>query len=209
VWRDREQAGRALADALGAWRGKHPVILAIPRGAVPMGAVVADALGGELDVVLVHKIGHPLQQELAIGAVDERGHVEPSRVAERFGIPRSMVEDLARPEVARLAERRRLYGRAPAHLDGRTAILVDDGIATGSTMLAAVHAARRAGAAEVVVAAPVASRDAAARLRREADAVVLLRTPADFAAVGQFYADFGQVEDDEVRGLLRAREPVA
>ncbi|MDP2313051.1 MAG: phosphoribosyltransferase family protein [Pseudomonadota bacterium] len=208
MWQDREQAARALVGALRAWQGTRPVVLAIPRGAVPMGAVVADALGGELDVVLVHKIGHPMQPELAIGAVDERGHVLPSETATMLGVPHATLEALGRAEVARLKQRRQLYGGAPANIKGRTVILVDDGIATGATMLAAVGAARSDGAKEVVVAAPVASQEAATRLRRVADAVVILETPRQFMAVGQFYVDFRQVEDQEVRALLASRRTV-
>ncbi len=205
MWQNREQAARALATALRAWRGTKPLILAIPRGAVPMGAIVADALEGDLDVLLVHKIGHPVQPELAIGAVDERGHVLGSETAAALGVPRDTLEMLGRSEVARLAKRRRLYGGTPADVRGRVVILVDDGIATGATMLAAVNAAREDGAAEIIVAAPVASQEAAMRLRRVADAVVILQTPRQFMAVGQFYADFGQVEDDEVCALLESR----
>lgn len=211
MWQDREEAGRALATALRAWRGTRPLVLAIPRGAVPMGAIVADELGGDLDVLLVHKIGHPMQRELAIGAVDERGHVLGAETAAALGVPPATLEALGRTEVANLAKRRRLYGGAPADVRGRVVILVDDGIATGATMLAAVDAAREDGAAEIVVAAPVAAQEAATRLRHVADAVVILQTPRTFMAVGQFYADFRQVEDDEVRALLRARRaaPVA
>lgn len=208
MWQDREQAGRALAAALRAWKGVRPVVLAIPRGAVPMAAAVADALGGELDVLLVHKIGHPMQPELAIGAVDERGHVIASDTAGSLGVSRATMEALGKVEVERLRQRRRLYGGAPADVRGRAVILVDDGIATGATMLAAVNAARADGAKEIVVAAPVAAQDAATRLRRVADAVVILQTPRQFMAVGQFYDDFRQVEDDEVRALLAARRSV-
>ncbi|MES2640647.1 MAG: phosphoribosyltransferase family protein [Myxococcota bacterium] len=208
MWQNREAAGRALADALRAWRGTQPVVLAIPRGAVPMGAVVADALGGELDVLLVHKIGHPMQPELAIGAVDERGHVLGSETAAALGVSRAALEALGRGEIARLVQRRRLYGGAPADVRDRVVILVDDGIATGATMLAAVHAVRAGGAKEVVVAAPVAAQDASTKLRHVADAVVILEAPREFMAVGQFYRDFRQVEDQEVRALLTARRTV-
>ncbi len=204
MWHDREQGGLALANALRAWRGKHPLILAIPRGAVPMGAVVADALGGDLDVVLVHKIGHPMQPEFAIGAVDEHGHVTSSG----YQPESARLQALGQAEVERLKERRRLYGGRPADVRGRTVIIVDDGIATGSTMVAAVKSVRAGGAAEVVVAAPVAAPDAAARLRGLADEAVFLDEPDDFMAVGQFYEDFRQVEDDEVRALLAARRAV-
>lgn len=205
MWHDREQAGKALAGALGAWRGRRPLVLAIPRGAVPMGAVIADALGGDLDVVLVHKIGHPLQPEVAVGAVDEQGHCLTADEARSLGVRETDLRALAREEHARLCERRGLYGGRAPDLHGRIVILVDDGVATGATMLAAVRAARAAGAAEVVVAAPVAAPDAAQRLSQEADAAVFLHTPHGFLAVGQYYEDFGQVEDDEVRALLHAR----
>lgn len=209
MWKDREEGGRALVGALAEWKDERPLVLAIPRGAVPMAALVADGLRGDLDVVLVHKIGHPLQPELAVGAVDEEGHVVATEAAALYGVSRPHLESLARAELERLKRRRELYGRPAADVRGRTAILVDDGIATGATMLAAVKAVRARGAAKVIVATPVASPEAVERLRTEADAVVVIDVPHYFMAVGQFYRDFRQVEDDEVRALLREREPVA
>ncbi len=209
---DREEAGRRLAErfvALGereALRARG-VVLGIPRGGVPVAATVARALGLALDVLVAHKLGAPGQPELAIGAVAADGTVlvEPW-ARELVGDDEVYLRRAADDEIARARRRESALrrGRPPVELRGRTAILVDDGIATGATMHVAVLAARAAGAAKVIVASPVGAAESVARLRSVADEVVVLATPEPFFAVGEFYVRFDQVDDDEVASLLTA-----
>lgn len=201
---NRLEAGELLASRLGKYRGEKPVVLAIPRGAVPMARVIAEALGGELDVALVHKLRAPFQEEFAIGAVDEGGEVHLGDVIERYGIGRAYVEDEVQRQLTTLRRRRELYtpGRGRVALTGRTVIVVDDGVATGWTMVAALRSARAERPAKLVAATAVAPPDAVARMERQADEVVCLETPETFYAVGQFFLDFHEVTDDEVVQVL-------
>lgn len=211
-FRNRTQAAELLARRLAPWRNRHPVVLAIPRGGVPLGRVIADALGAPLDIVLVHKVTTPAWPELALAAVDECGHLTtPSGIAVELGVSTEALAELARSETARLAERRRwLFGdRPPLPVRSRVVIVVDDGIATGATMIAAVQTLRAAGAAHIVVAAPVASRSAVVLARAEADDVIVLDAPPGFDAVGSCYDDFSPVEDHEVARLLHADPPAS
>lgn len=203
-FRDRDDAARQLAVALGRYRGTHPVVLAIPRGAVPMGHVIADALDGELDVVLVRKLGAPLNPELAVGAVDEQGKVMLSEHAAWAGANSAYVEREAQRQLALIRERRARYrpGHPGIALAGRTVIVLDDGLATGATMTAALKAVRAQGPARLVCAVPVAARDSLAQVARLADDVVCLATPWPFNAVGQYYLDFTGVTDTEVVDVL-------
>jgi predicted phosphoribosyltransferase len=203
MFRNREEAAEQLAERLQHYRGRHPLVLAIPRGGVPMGRIVADRLDGELDIVLVRKIGAPGNPEFAIGSVDETGHIELGEVADRYGISQEYIDEEAERQLDRLRERRRLYGRKPTHAEGRVTILVDDGIATGATLLAALRSVKAQSPERLVVAVGVAPPQTAERIRGEVDELVCLDTPADFMAVGQFYRDFRQVEDDEVIRLLQ------
>jgi len=201
----RLDAGKQLARALAAYRGRNPLVLAIPRGAVAMGAELAAALQGELDVVLVRKLRAPGAPELAVGAVDESGW---TYVAEHAAEAGADAEYLAREKAAQLETLRRRRAqytpaRAPVDPRGRVAIVVDDGIATGSSMIAALHAVRAKHPARLVCAVPVAPPETLERIRPYADEVVCLEAPEDFMAVGQFYRDFQQVEDEEVVELLR------
>lgn len=201
---DRIDAARRLAQALRAYEGTKPVVLAIPRGAVPMGRVLAQRLGGELDVVLVRKLGSPGSSEFAIGAVDESGWRYVAPYASRYGADEEYLERECTRQMEVMRQRRKLYtpGRAPVDIEGRVAIVVDDGLATGATMLAALHAVRERKPAKLVCAVPVASGEALELVRPQADEVVCLDVPAGFGAVGQFYASFPQVEDEEVVRLL-------
>jgi len=201
----RLDAGKQLARALAAYRGRNPLVLAIPRGAVAMGAELADALQGELDVVLVRKLRAPGAPEFAVGSVDESGW---TYVAEHAAEAGADAEYLAREKAAQLETLRRRRAqytpaRAPVDPRGRIAIVVDDGIATGSSMIAALHAVRAKHPARLVCAVPVAPPETLERIRPYADEVVCLEAPEDFMAVGQFYRDFQQVEDEEVVELLR------
>ncbi len=202
--RDRDDAAERLARRLADLQGELPLVLAIPRGGVPMGRVIADALGGDLDVVLVHKLGAPGNPEYAVGAIDENGDIELRGGGSLEVDARLRAE--ADEQLARLRERRRRYSpvRAPIDPSGRVVVLVDDGAATGATLMAAVRLVRAKGPARIVVALGVAPPDTVERLRDVADEVVCLETPQLFAAVGQFFERFDQVSDDEVIALLSA-----
>lgn len=209
MFRNRVQAGRILARHLESLRGEDVVVLGLPRGGVPVAYEVAVALGKPLDVILVRKLGVPGQPELAMGAIGEDGvRIVNQRIVDLVGVGSDEMDEVERSERVELERRARLYrGERPrVPLEGRTAVIVDDGIATGSTMLAAARVARRQGAGRVVVAVPVAPVGVEENLGMEIDQVLVVETPPGFSAVGQFYADFTQVEDREVTDLL-ARKP--
>jgi len=201
---DRLDAGRRLATALSGYRGRNPLVLAIPRGAVAMGAEIAKLLGGELDVVLVKKLHAPGSPEFAVGAIDESGWTFVAAYAAQSSADEAYLARERAAELELLRRRRARYtpARAPADPAGRIAIVVDDGIATGASMIAALHAVRAKQPARLVCAVPVAPPDSLAQIRPYADEVVCLETPEEFMAVGQFYRHFEQVEDDEVVALL-------
>jgi putative phosphoribosyl transferase len=215
LFRDRTDAGRQLANELTAYAGRPDVlVLALPRGGVPVGYEVARALDAPLDVFLVRKLGLPGQEELAMGAVASGGvRVLNEEVVQGLGVPDWMIDDVARREQQELGRRERVYrGDRPApDVRGRTVILVDDGLATGSTMRAAVAALRQQGPARVVVAVPLGAAETCAEFRGEADEAVCARTPQPFYAVGAWYDDFSQTTDEEVLDLLdraASRHPV-
>lgn len=204
MFMDRTDAAHRLADALAAYRGENPLVLAIPRGAVRMAKVIASQLGGEVDVVLVRKLPAPGSPEFAIGAVDETGWTYLADHARRMGIDDDYIEAECAAQVALMARRRAQYTpvRPPIDPAGRTVIVVDDGLATGSTMIAALHAIRAKGPKKLICAVPVAPPDTAERVQGYCDELVCLATPFGFYAVGQFYRSFPQVEDDEVISAL-------
>lgn len=206
TFRDRSHAGRELATRLERLREEHPVVLGLPRGGVPVAAAVAESLGAPLDVVLVRKLGVPYQPELAVGAIGECGvrvvNEEILRAARVSDAQLSSVEARERLELERRAAAYR-SARARVPLGGRTVVIVDDGIATGSTARAACQVARALGAAKVVVASPVAPPSTVAQLSTVADEVVCVETPEPFYAIGEWYRDFSQTTDDEVVALLR------
>ena len=209
---DRSDAGRLLADRLAQLDLPDPVVLALPRGGVPVALEVARRLRAPLDLVLVRKIGTPGHEELAAGAIvdgDQPELVLNRDIVASYRIDPAWLEGQRQRQLAEIERRRVLYlgGRARAPVADRTAIVVDDGIATGSTVRAALHAVRRAGPRELVLAVPVAAAAVLARLGADADRTVCLETPRDLVAVGQFYRDFRQVEDDEVVRMLAACPP--
>jgi putative phosphoribosyl transferase len=206
---DRSDAARHLADALRGYAGTNPLVLAIPRGSVPMGRILAEALGGELDVVLVRKLQAPSSGEIAVGSVDEKGWTFIPEYVRDIGVDDEYLEEEKRVQMQVLARCRRMYTPSRIAIDprGRTAIVIDDGLATGSTMVAALHAARSARPAKLVCAVPVASREALGRIRGMADEIVCLATPVEIGPVGRFYRDFTQVTDAEVVRILRERQP--
>jgi predicted phosphoribosyltransferase len=208
MFESRVDAARRLAKALAKYKGRNPLVLAIPRGAVEMGRVLADELGGELDVVLVRKLRSPYSAELAVGSVDETGWAYVADHARSTGANEQYLEREKRAQLETLRKRRAEYtpARPPIDPKGRVAIVVDDGLATGATMIAALHAARAKGPERLVCAVPVAAPDSLELVRPYCDEVVCLEAPREFFAVGQFYREFGQVEDEEVVELLAQEE---
>lgn len=202
---DRAEAGRVLAERLEGLRGADAVVLALPRGGVPVGYEVARHLDLPLDVIVVRKLGVPSQPELAMGAIGEDGvrFVDERLVATARVRPEELdsVEDIEREELERRVRRYR-GDRDRIPLEGKVALIVDDGIATGSTARAAATVARLSGAERVIIAAPVGPSDAVERLSADADEVVIASTPDHFQAIGSFYDDFSQTTDTEVRALL-------
>jgi len=201
---DRRDAGAKLAAKLAAYRGKQPVILAIPRGGVIIGAVLAAELGGSLDVVFSRKIGLPANPEFAVGAVSEDGALLYEELPAQYGVDEAYLRTEVERQKAAMHRRRELYagGREPLPVHGQTVIITDDGIATGYTTEAAIIAVRRREPARLVLAVPVAPPDIFERLTPLVDEAVCLLAPTSFYAVGMFYRDFTQVEDAEVIELL-------
>jgi predicted phosphoribosyltransferase len=209
---DRTEAGIRLAAALSRYRDEDPVVLALPRGGVPVAAEIARALGAPLVLVIARKIGVPFQPELAMGAVvdgDTPIVVRNQDVVDLSGVGESEFEAVCRDELAEIGRRRRRYlgGRQPVEIAGRTAIVVDDGIATGATVRAALRAMRMRKPRRLVLATPVAPSDTIAALKSEADEVICLESHEFFGSIGAYYADFRQVSDEEVVALLAASRP--
>jgi putative phosphoribosyl transferase len=206
-FQNREDAGALLADAL-EWRGyEDPVVLALPRGGVPVAAIVAHRLSAPLDLIMVRKIGVPSQPELAAAAVvngDDPQIVVNDEIASMVGLSQADIKKLAAEQLEEIKRRRALYlhDHYSAPLEGKTAIVIDDGIATGATARAALKGIRRRGPSKLVLAVPVAPEDTVARLKSEVDEIVCLETPRHFSAIGVYYLDFHQVPDSEVVRLL-------
>jgi putative phosphoribosyl transferase len=208
LFKNREHAAHLLARRLSAYyRNKNPLVLAIPRGAIYMAEIIANTLGGELDVVLVHKLRAPSQPELAIGAVDEAGNVLLSGYGLDIDEAYLAVEKRAQLEILRKRRAQYTPSRGAIEPKDRIVIVVDDGIATGSTMTAALRSIRKSKPKKLVGAVAVASPRAARAMSREADAIVCLEVPAEFYAVGEFFEDFSQVSDEEVAAILQKKEP--
>ena len=206
LFRDRQDAGRVLAEKLAAYANRPDVlVMALPRGGVPVAYEVARALGAPLDVFVVRKLGVPGYEELAMGAVATGGvRVLNDQLVKRLGIPDHVINAVTARERQELARRERLYrdDRPPPDISGRTVILVDDGLATGATMQAAIEALRQQNPARIVVAVPTASPDTCEEMKAKADDVICAITPQPFDAVGRWYQDFSQTTDEEVGALL-------
>lgn len=206
VFKDRREAGRLLARELLDYAGRNDVIVfGLPRGGVPVAAEVARALHAPLDVLVVRKLGAPMQEELAIGAIGEGGvRVLNARLVDSIGISDAEIDRIAAREEKELERRVRAYrgGHEALDVQGKTVIVIDDGVATGATMRAGLQTLRAMGAERIVAAAPVGAQDSVDLLAHDADQVVVLEAPAWFHAVGQWYENFGQTTDDEVRALL-------
>ena len=208
-YRNREEAAELLLEKLADFKGKNPLILAIPRGAAPMAKLIAAELGGEVDVVLVRKLGAPDNPEFAIGSVDETGWTYVADYAGAVGGTKDYLAAEKERQLETMRKRRAQYApiRPPIDPAGRIVIVVDDGLATGATMISALHAIRAKNPELLICAVPVAPPDTINKVARYADQVICLQTPADFQAVGQFYLEFSQVSDAEVVEILR--EPAA
>ena len=212
LFRSRTEAGLQLAAKLQHLKGTHPLVLALPRGGVPVAAQIAEALDGELDLLLVHKLGLPFQPELAMGAVTDGTHPRTFvnwAVVNEAKIPEAEVQAAAAREIAELERQRKLWRAEDAAIpiQDRIVIIVDDGVATGSSVRVALEAVRHAAARKIVLAIPVAASKSAAGLMADCDEAVFLATPKDFQAVGQYYADFHQLEDWEIHRLLHRPAP--
>jgi predicted phosphoribosyltransferase len=204
-FRNRRHAGELLAERLQQYRGMQPIVLGLPRGGVPVAAAVARALDAELDVVVSRKLGSPISAELAIGAVTANGgRFLNEDVMRMLNVSEAYLTAVTATQQAEARRREALFrgSRPPLALAGRTVLLVDDGLATGATMRAAVRSVRQQRPQRLVVAVPVGSPEACAALRGEADEVVCLHEPDDFGAVGYYYQDFTQTEDGDVQALL-------
>jgi putative phosphoribosyl transferase len=204
MFRDRAEAARRLAQALDEYRGQNPLVLAIPRGAVPMAKIIAGELGGEVDVVLVRKLRAPGNPEFALGSIDESGWAYLAEHARHYASD-EYLEREKQAQLETIRQRRAQYTPVHPPIDprGRVVIVVDDGLATGSTMISALHSLRARGAAKLICAVPVSPPDTLERVRPYADETVCLSAPESFYAVGQFYRDFPQVDDEEVIAILR------
>lgn len=209
VFKNRAAAARQLAVCLARYKGQNPLIMALPRGAVPMARIIADELQGEMGVILARKISLPGYDEYAIGAVSERGFVYKNPEVADYNIPESVYEPATARQLALIAKRRKIYRLDQLHLQpsGRMTILVDDGIATGSTVFAAIKDLKSQKPSRLIVAAPVAPPETAEKLEQEVDELIILDQPQDFHAVAQFYEDFGEVTDQDVITALWGPDP--
>jgi predicted phosphoribosyltransferase len=207
TFKDRKEAAILLAEQLKDYKGKHPLILAIPRGALPMAKIIADKLDGDFDVVLVRKLRAPDYPELAVGSIDESGWTYIADHAVSVGADSEYIEAERQQQMATIKQRRAQYTpvRPPIDPAGRIVIVIDDGLATGATMISALHGLRSRKPARLICAIPVSPPETLRKIQPLADQVVCLDTPDNFRAVGQFYVSFPQVEDEEVIEILQSQ----
>jgi len=205
IFEDRDDAARKLAARLQQYKGQNPLILAIPRGAVPMAKLIAEELEGSFDVVLVRKLRAPYQPELAIGSIDESGWAYIASHAPSTGASKEYIESEKYTQMETIRKRRMQYTpiRPPIDPAGRIVIVIDDGLATGATMISALHGLRARNPSKLICAVPVAPPETLKQVEAMADEVICLQAPEYFQAVGQFYRNFSQVEDDEVIAILQ------
>lgn len=205
---DRDEAALMLAEKLAEFKGKNPLILAIPRGAVLMAKIIAEKLEGDYDVVLVRKLRAPCQSELAIGSIDESGWTYIADYAVSAGADIAYIEAEKKIQLDIISKRRAQYTpvRPPFNPAGRIVVVIDDGLATGATMISALHGLRNRSPAKLICAVPVSPPSTLIKISEFADEVVCIESPSDFQAVGQFYINFPQVEDDEVIEILRSKD---
>lgn len=201
-FKDRESAAYLLLEKLKLYKDEHPIVAGIPRGAMPMAKIIADGLGGELTVLLVHKIPSAENREFAIGCVGLSGHIHRNSYVYEAGISDAYIESTAKSLVQSLQERQKAYGVKIPSMTGRTVIIVDDGIATGATTKCAIHEARSQNPEKIVLAAAVSAVDSAYEIKSLVDDFVVLATPRNFFSVGQFFSSFPQVSDQEVLDIL-------
>ncbi len=208
-FKDRQHAAHLLAERLAGYKGRNPLVLGIPRGAMPMAEIIADALEGEVDVVLVHKLRAPYQPELAIGSVDEAGHLYVDERAHTLGVGKDYREAEKKLQMEALRRRREIYTPVHPPIDpsDRIVIVVDDGVATGASMIAALRAVRAKRPKRLIAALAVAPYETLQVIRKLADEVVCLEVPENFFAVGQFFEEFTQVSDEEVVEILKKTRP--
>jgi predicted phosphoribosyltransferase len=207
MFQDRKEAGLKLAEKLTQYSGEKDVtVIALPRGGVAIGAEIAQKIGAPLDVIITHKIGFPGEPEFAIGAIAENGRLELNdRIVERYNIPQSYLDEEIKRQKAEIERRITTYrsGKKLPSVKDKTIILVDDGVATGFTMIAAIKALKEEGIKKLVVAIPLSPKDTFAKLKTLSDEIICLETPEFFIAIGNFYCDFEQVTDDEVKELMQ------
>lgn len=211
-FKSREEAARQLLKPLKKYKSSHPLILGIPRGAMPMARIIAEGLNGELSAIFVHKIPAPNHEEFAIGSIGISGVISRTASVELLKIPESYIREEAENQLRTLHQRYKKYGLTPPDYENRTVIIVDDGIATGATVTAAIHEVQYQKPKKIVVASAVAARDSASEIRKIVDELVLLKEPESFYSVGQFYEYFPQVTDEEVMEILkpsRSRKSIA
>ena len=206
IFRDRDVAAKLLLERLKIYKDDHPLILGIPRGAMPMAKIIADGLNGELNAVLVHKIPAPNSPEFAIGSVGLSGHIYRSSYVKGYGISERYITATAERELEILKNRKKMYGLPNSNIKNRVVIIVDDGIATGATTLCAIEEIRSQSPRKIIVATAVSSIEAAHTIERLVDELVVLDRPRNFFSVGQFFQNFPQVSDDEVISLFRGDE---
>jgi putative phosphoribosyl transferase len=206
IFNDRNDAARKLADKLMQYKGQNPLVLAIPRGAVPMAKIIAEELEGSFDVVLVRKLRAPYQPELAIGSIDESGWAYIASHAASTGADDKYIESEKNMQMETIRKRRKQYTpiRPPIDPAGRIVIVIDDGLATGATMISALHGLRARNPARLICAVPVSPPETLRKVAAMADEVICLQAPEYFQAVGQYYMNFSQVEDEEVIGILQS-----